>query len=81
MYKSSKKKKMENKKKIKVYNIYFNDIENNDIKLLTQFDSLEQVEKYLDIKKNTLKSMITRKQLINNLYYIIVDNFNINDII
>lgn len=71
---------MENKKKIKVYNIYVNDIENNDIKLLTQFDSLEEVEKYLNIKKSTLKSMITRKQLINNLFYVIVDSFNINDI-
>ena len=72
---------MENKKKIKVYNIYMNDTKNNDIKLLTQFDSLEEVEKYLEIKKSTLKSMITRKQLINNLFYIIVDNFSINDII
>ena len=72
---------MENKKKIKVYNIYFNDIKNNDIKLLTQFDKLEEVEKYLNIKKSTLKSMISRRQLVDNLYYIIVDSFNINDII
>ena len=72
---------MENKKKIKVYNVYINDIKNNDIKLLTQFDSLEQVEKYLNIKKSTLKSMITRKQLINNLFYVIIDTFNIKDII
>lgn len=81
MYRGSKKKKMENKKKIKVYNVYMNDIKNNDIKLLTQFDSLEQVEKYLNIKKSTLKSMITRKQLIDNLFYVIVDTFNIKDII
>ena len=72
---------MENKKKIKVYNIYINDMENNDIKLLTQFDKLEEVEKYLNIKKSTLKSMISRRQLVDNLYYIIVDSFNINDII
>ena len=72
---------MENKKKIKVYNIYYNDIENNDIKLLTQFDNLEQVEKYLSIKKSTLKTMISRRQLIDNLYYIVVDTFNIKDII
>ena len=72
---------MENNKKIKVYNIYFNDTRNNDLKLLTQFDKLEEVEKYLNIKKSTLKSMITRKQLIDNLFYVIVDNFSINDII
>lgn len=72
---------MENKKKIKVYNIYFNDIENNDIKLLTQFDSLEEVEKYLKVKKRVLSVMINKQQLINNMYYVIVDKFNINDII
>lgn len=72
---------MENKKKIKVYNIYFNDVKNNDIKLLTQFDSLEEVEKYLKVKKRVLSVMINKRQLINNMYYIIVDKFNINDII
>ena len=72
---------MENNKKIKVYNVYFNDTRNNDLKLLTQFDKLEEVEKYLNIKKSTLKSMITRKQLIDNLFYVIVDTFNIKDII
>lgn len=72
---------MENNKKIKVYNVYFNDTRNNDLKLLTQFDKLEEVEKYLNIKKSTLKSMISRGQLIDNLFYVIVDNFSINDII
>lgn len=72
---------MENKKKIKVYNIYFNDTRNNDIKLLTQFDSLEEVEKYLKVKKRVLSVMINKRQLVNNMYYVIVDKFNINDII
>ena len=72
---------MEKNKKIKVYNVYFNDTRNNDLKLLTQFDKLEEVEKYLNIKKSTLKSMISRGQLIDNLFYVIVDNFSINDII
>ena len=62
-------------KKEKVYCIYKikKDINNKIISdnIIAEFDSLQEVSNFLGVKKNNLKSYISKKVLINNIFEVL----------
>lgn len=60
-------------KKIVFYTLYKEDTKTNDLKCISQFDSLDDISKHLNIKKSTLKSEISQKKKIKDLYFIYKD--------
>ena len=70
---------MKSNKKIVFYTIYKE--KNNDLQLISQCDSLEEISKKLNIKKSTLKSEISQKNKIKDLYFIYKDYILENEII
>ena len=71
--------KNNNNKKIVFYTIYKED--NNDLQYITNFDKLDDISNYLNIKKTTLKVMISKKQKIKDQFIIIKDFINESDLI
>ena len=71
--------KNNNNKKITFYTIYKED--NNDLQYITNFDKLDDISNYLNIKKASLKVMITKKQKIKDQFIIIKDFINESDLI
>lgn len=63
--------KNNNNKKIVFYTIYKAD--NNDLQYITNFDKLDDISNYLNIKKASLKVMISKKQKIKDQFIIIKD--------
>ena len=66
--------KNNNNKKIAFYTIYKED--NNDLQYITNFDKLDDISNYLNIKKASLKVMISKKQKIKDQFIIIKDYIN-----
>ncbi len=60
-----------NNKKIVFYTIYKAD--NDDLQYITNFDKLDDISNYLNIKKTTLKVMISKKQKIKDQFIVIKD--------
>lgn len=58
-------------KKIVFYSIYKED--NNDLQLISQLDNLDSIADYLNIKKASLKVMISKRQKIKDKYIIFKD--------
>ena len=58
-------------KKIVFYTIYKEN--NNDLQLISQCDTLQEIADKLKIKKQTLKSQISQKQKIQDKYIIVKD--------
>lgn len=71
--------KNNNNKKIVFYTIYKED--NNDLQYITNFDKLDDISNYLNIKKSSLKVMISKKQKIKDQFIIIKDFINESDLI
>ena len=65
-------------KKIVFYTIY--EEKNNDLKLLNQFDNLEQLSDFLQVKKKSLKNMIYLKSKIKDKYIIYKDTILLSEI-
>jgi hypothetical protein len=62
---------MGNNKRITFYSIYTES--NDDLQLVSQFDTLDEIAEHLKINKHVLSQMIYKKQLIKNQYRIIKD--------
>ena len=60
-------------KKIVFYTIYEEEEKTKDLKNIANFDNLQEISDYLQVKKATLKSMITQKNKIKDKYIIIKD--------
>lgn len=60
-------------KKIVFYTLYKEDTKTNDLKLVSQFDNLDDISEHLNIKKSTLKSEISQKKKIKDTYIIYKD--------
>jgi len=58
-------------KKIVFYSVY--EEKNNDLKLVSQFDCLDDISKHLQVKKVNLKNMISQKKKIKDKYIIYKD--------
>ena len=71
---------MKNNKKIVFYTIYEEEEKTKDLKNIANFDNLEQVANYINIKKSSLKSMITQKNKIKDKYIIFKDYLLENEI-
>ena len=71
--------KNNNNKKIVFYTIYKED--NNDLQYITNFDKLDDISNYLNIKKASLKVMISKKQKIKDQFIIIKDFINESELI
>lgn len=65
-------------KKITFYSIYTES--QDDLQLISQFDTLDEVAEHLKISKKVLSQMIYKKQLIKNQYRIIKDYLFINEL-
>ena len=70
---------MKNNKKIVFYTLYKEE-KNEDLRLISQYDSLDDISKHLNIKKSTLKSQISQKQKVLNNYIIFKDYILENEI-
>lgn len=67
-------------KKIVFYTLYKEDTKTNDLKCISQFDNLDDISEHLNIKKSTLKSEISQKKKIKDLYFIYKDYILSNEI-
>ena len=70
---------MVKKKNIIFYTIY-EDV-GDDLKLITQFNTLDEISEHLKMKKKTIKNMIYLKQRIKDKYIIYRDAINEKDLI
>ena len=65
-------------KKIVFYTIYKES--NNDLQAINQFDTLQEIADFLQVKKSVLKVMISKGQSIKNQYKIIKDYILTNEL-
>ena len=64
--------------KIVFYTIYKES--NNDLQAINQFDTLQEIADFLQVKKSVLKVMISKGQSIKNQYKIIKDYILTNEL-
>lgn len=60
-------------KKIVFYTLYKEDTKTNDLKCISQFNTLDEISEHLNIKKSTLKSEISQKKKIKDNFIIYRD--------
>jgi len=68
-------------KKLIFYTLYKEDDKTNDLKYISNFDNLDDLSKFINAPKKTIKNRISDKKKLLNNYIIYKDYINADDLI